>query len=161
MSKIDQGQDMQHRRNEKERIMALEDRETEHAASPAAEEHSNPRDAKDRRGDLITAQLLDMVGRQQRDFTDHLQKESQMIQDLKDGLARVERRVEEFISAFPAGDPAKHRMVHEEQITRANKRAEFWEKIKFAVAVIVLGACATGVAWVAILVWKAALLGPK
>jgi hypothetical protein len=124
----------------------------------AAIQHGAARDAKDRRDDSITAQLLNMVDRLQRDVMEHMRKEQVTVQELKQGLARVEARVEQFIQAFPEGDAVRHRLAHEGQIKEAKKKEQFWEKMKFTLVALVMTA---GITWLAFVAWKAFLLGPK
>lgn len=124
----------------------------------AAEIHTVELDAKDMRTDRITAKLLDMVDRLQRDVLDYMKQEAETVRELKEGLARVEKRVEDFVSAFPAGDAIQHRLAHEAQIEAAREKKEFWGKIKFTLVALVLTAV-TG--WIGVVVWKAFLLGPK
>lgn len=133
------------------------DRFREEAKEVAAEAHGAARDDKDMRSDRITAKLLDMVDHLQRDVVDHMRKERETVQELKEGLARVETKVAEFVSAFPDGDAIQHRLAHEAQIEAAREKKEFWGKIKFTLVALVLAAV-TG--WIGVVVWKAFLLGP-
>ena len=127
-------------------------------ADVAEETHAVERDARDMRSDRITAKLLDMVDHLQRDVVDHMVRERATVNELKEGLARVEKRVEEFVSAFPSGDAVKHRLAHETQMREEKKKEQFWEKMKFTFWALVL----TGVTvWIVIVLWKAFLLGPK
>ncbi len=135
-----------------------EEQEARFRADAAAEVHTVERDAKDMRSDRITAKLLDMVDHLQRDVLDHMRKEGETVRELKDGLARVEKRVEDFVQAFPAGDAIQHRLAHEAQIEAAREKKEFWAKIKFTLTALVLTAI---IGWAAFALWAAFLLGPK
>lgn len=135
----------------------VQDRFREEAKEVAAEAHSAARDDKDMRSDRITAKLLDMVDHLQRDVVDHMRKERETVQELKEGLARVEARVAEFVSAFPGGDAIQHRLAHEAQIEAAREKKEFWGRIKFTLVALIL-TFSTG--WIGAAVWKAFLLGP-
>jgi septation ring formation regulator EzrA len=135
----------------------IPDRFREEAKEVAAEAHGAARDDKDMRSDRITAKLLDMVDYLQRDVLDHMKQEGETVRELKEGLARVEAKVAEFVSAFPAGDAVQHRLAHEAQIEDAREKKEFWAKIKFTLVALVLTAV-TG--WIGFVVWRAFLLGP-
>lgn len=134
------------------------DRLREDAMEVAAETHGAARDAKDTRTDLITAKLLDMVDRLQRDVVEHMKTEGEAVREVKEGLARVEAKVESFVQAFPSGDAIQHRLAHEAQIEATREKKEFWGKIKFTLVALVLTAT-TG--WIGIVIWKAFLIGPK
>jgi hypothetical protein len=134
------------------------DRFREEAKEVAAEAHGAARDDKDMRSDRITAKLLDMVDHLQRDMVTHMIRERAIVEELKDGLARVEAKVAEFVSAFPAGDAVQHRLAHEAQIEDAREKKEFWGKIKFTLVALAL---TVAVSWIGIVVWKAFLIGPK
>lgn len=127
------------------------------AKEAAAEVHGAARDDKDMRTDRITARLLDMCIDLQTMVFDHMTNTGATVREIKDGLARVEKRVEEFVSAFPDGDAAQHRLAHEAQIEAAREKKEFWGKIKFTLIALVL-TVVTG--WIGVVVWKAFLLGP-
>lgn len=133
------------------------DRFREEAKEVAAEAHGAARHDKDMRT-RITAKLLDMVDHLQRDVVEHMKKEGETVRELKEGLARVEKKVDDFVDAFPDGDAVQHRLAHEGQIQTAREKREFWGKIKFTLVALALTA-ATG--WIGVVVWKAFLLGPK
>jgi hypothetical protein len=137
--------------------MSDEEKESKFRATTAAEEHAGQRDAKDQRSDVLTARLLDMVVGLQKDVMDNMRKEGAAVQELKEGLARVEKRVEDFVSAFPEGDAVQHRKVHEGQIEAAKKKELFWEKMKFTFWALVLSSMTL---WLAVAAWRAFLMGP-
>jgi hypothetical protein len=134
------------------------DKYREEAKEVALAAHGAARDDKDHRSDVLTARLLDMVVGLQRDVMDNIHKEGKAVQELKEGLARVERRVEEFVSAFPEGDAIRHRLEHEAREKKAKKKELFWDKIKFTLVAILLSGA---VVWVGVVVWRAFLIGPK
>jgi hypothetical protein len=59
--------------------------------------------------------------------------------------------------AFPAGDPDGHRRHHELVIRQAEERAEFWSKMRIALAQYGLLGFAGWAFWA---LWQAALQGP-
>lgn len=61
-------------------------------------------------------------------------------------------------SAFPEGDAAGHRRVHEADILRVEASAQFWQKMKFEITRYgLLGF----LAWSMYYLWKAFLKGPQ
>ena len=136
------------------------DKFREEAKAVADEAHGAARDDKDMRSDRITAKLLDMVDHLQRDVVDHMVRERATVNELKEGLARVEAKVAEFVSAFPSGDAVQHRLAHEAQIEAAREKKEFWGKIKFTLVALILTAVTGWTGWIGVIVWKAFLLGP-
>ncbi len=134
------------------------ERERERDEEVASNIHRAMRDVRDKAGDDLTAQLVGMVDRLQGRLLDHMLETRETVKDVKDGLTRVETKVTEFIAAFPNGDATLHRVAHENQICIAKERRLFWGRIKFTFVALALTAV-TG--WIAIVVWKAFLLGPK
>ena len=134
------------------------DKFLEEAHEVAVAAHGAARDDKDMRTDRITAKLLDMVDHLQRDVVDSMKKAGDDVKDLKGGLARVEAKVAEFMSAFPNADSQGHLRDHEMRIDEARDKKVFWEKMKFTIAALVV---TTAVGWFGIVIWKAFLLGPK
>ncbi len=120
--------------------------------------HGAARDDKDVRTDRVTAKLLDMCIVLQDKVFNHMTNTGVSVRELKDGLERVEKRVEEFISAFPNKDANGHLRDHETRIEEAVNKKIFWEKMKFTIAALVV---TTAVGWFGIVIWKAFLLGPK
>jgi hypothetical protein len=86
-----------------------------------------------------------------------MKTEGVIIEDLKRGLVRVEKRVEDFLTAFPEGNGARHRIEHEAQRLETKERKELWSKLQFTLLALMLTALT---AWLVIVVWKAFLLGP-
>lgn len=111
----------------------------------------------DRREDGLTAKLLDMYDRLQQNVITHMQEEGETVREIKEGLARVEAKVEEIMTAFPEGG-AKHRLDHESLIDARKSSKQFWEKMKLVIATLVVGGLGT---WITVIVWRAFLLGPK
>lgn len=136
------------------------EREHEHERSEdiASNIHDAMRDVRDKNSDVITAQLLNMVQSLQDRLLNHMMEERAVVQELKDGLGRVETKIVSFISAFPNGDAVLHRRAHEEQMTEVDRKKEFWEKIKFTLVALALTAVTS---WIVVVVWKAFLVGPK
>ena len=128
------------------------------AAEIAQAQHGAARDDRDVRQDDLTSRLLGMYERLQNEMFGHMATESTKVQELKDGLARVETKVEAFVSAFPNGDAILHRLAHEEDINKNLRRENFFEKMKFAFWALVM---ASATVWGGIVVWKAFLMGPK
>lgn len=125
----------------------------------AADAHySAARDDKDERSDRVTARLLDMCIDLQAKVFDHMTITGANVRELKDGLTRLEKKVEEFVSAFPEGDAIKHRLAHEDYMKKRLKRETFREKITFTIAVFII--CGV-LGWLAVVVWGAFLMGPK
>lgn len=60
--------------------------------------------------------------------------------------------------AFPGGDAAGHRRVHEADIARCEARAAFWEKMRFELTRWGLFGF---LAWAGYYLWKAFLKGPQ
>jgi len=129
----------------------------EEAEEVAAAGRGAARDDKDQRSDVLTARLLDMVVGLQRYVMENMRKEGDAVQELKKSLERVEKRVEEFMSAFPNGDANGHLRDHEERIKSAKKHEEFIEKMKFTISALLVTA---GAVWAGIVLWKAFILGP-
>ena len=134
------------------------DKFREEAKEIAAATHGAARDDKDARHDALTAQLLDMYKELQKAMFGKMDAEGEKVQDLKEGLGRLEGKVDTFIAAFPNKDPVGHLLAHEKEIKDAEKRDIFREKMKF----LFWGLAMTAVSgWVLIVVWKAFLAGPK
>ena len=129
----------------------------EQAKGVAADVYGEAVDGRDMRNARITAKLLEMVDHLQRDVVDHMKTEGVIIEDLKHGLVRVEKRVEDFVAAFPEGNGARHRIEHESQRLAAKEVKELWSKLKFTLIALTLTSVT---AWVFVAVWKAFLLGP-
>ena len=129
----------------------------EQAKSVVAEVYDGALDGKDMRSARITAKLLDMVDHLQRDVVEHMKTEAVVIEDLKHGIVRVESQIAAFISAFPEGNGARHRIEHEAQRVEIKERKELWSKLQFTLLALMLTAAT---AWLVVVVWKALLLGP-
>lgn len=120
--------------------------------------HGAARDDKDVRTDRVTAKLLDMCIDLQGKVFAHMTNTGASVREIKDGLERVENRVEEFISAFPNKDAAGHLRDHETRIEEARDKKVFWGKMKFAFWALLMTA---GGGWLVIAAWRAFLMGPK
>src|SRR3990172_4934167 len=70
----------------------------------ASQVHGAARDDRDSRQDGLTARLLGMYERIQDAMLQHMTDERDTVREIKEGLARVEKQVAEFVKAFPDGD---------------------------------------------------------
>ena len=138
-------------------MIEVPDKFREEAMEVAAAHHGAARDEKDQRSDRVTARLLDMCIDLQTKVFDHMTDTGGIVRELKEGLTRVEKKVEEFVTAFPDGDSIRHRMAHEAQIKAATNSDAFWGKLKFTFWALIL-TFSTG--WLGIVIWKAVLVGP-
>jgi NTP pyrophosphatase (non-canonical NTP hydrolase) len=84
-----------------------------------------------------------------RKLTKHMTEETQ---ELAEAIVKLQG------IAFPEGDTDGHRRAHEAWINKANKSAEFYDKMKTALAQYGLLAFA---GWAAYALWNSFLQGPK
>lgn len=126
--------------------------------------HGEARDDSDARKDRTTAALIDMLSVLQQETITNLKSGGAAVQelkgevrDLKDGLARVETSVGQFVKAFPGGDADEHRKYHDTRIQKAQDRHRLWQGMQLAIAIAAVVAVAS---WVIHVIWPAFLLGP-
>jgi sugar-specific transcriptional regulator TrmB len=134
------------------------DKYREEAKEVATAAHGAARDDRDARQDGLTDRLLRMYDKIQDALLLNMTTQEDTVRDIKESIARVEKKVAEFVSAFPDGDVAGHLKDHETRIEEAKDKKVFWEKIKFTLAALALTAAAS---WIGVVAWKAFLIGPK
>ena len=127
-------------------------------AREVAAAHGAARDDKDARHDAFTSRLLTLYEGLQKTMVEYMIGEGEKVQEIKDGLARVEAKVDSFVAGFPAGDAVLHRLAHEAQIKDELKKEQFWGKMKFAFWALVM---ASATLWIGVVAWKAFLMGPE
>lgn len=114
---------------------------------------TNP-DLPERRAD--TAALLVLVQQVHAD----VQTFGKQLQDQRrdEALALAEAVASLLVTAFPDGDGAAHKRIHEAQMIAVEARAEFWKKMLFEVSKYgLLGV----LGWLALKIWVAFLAGPS
>src|ERR1035437_6912223 len=98
------------------------DKYREEAKEVAQAAHGAARDDRDSRQDGLTSKLLNMYEKIQDAMLDHMMEEKSTVQEIREGLIRVEKQVSEFVRAFPEGDPVKHRLGHENELDAKKTR---------------------------------------
>lgn len=96
--------------------------------------------------------LVEAIHENQRSFdkrlSEHMAAETQQLASAITSLMK---------EAFPDGDPDGHRRRHELELEELKEKAEFWKKMRLALAQWgLLGF----VGWLAVTGWNAFLLGP-
>ena len=106
------------------------DKYREEAKEVAAAAHGAARDDKDARHDELFSRLLTLYEKLNEVIRQHMADEGQKVLELKEGLARVELKVDGFVAAFPAGDAVLHRLAHEAQI-KDEVEENLWQADEF------------------------------
>lgn len=85
--------------------------------------------------------------------------DDKLSQHLEEEEAALAKTMENLLkNAFPDSDPDGHRRAHEAWIKKEEDRAEFWSKMRIALAQYGLFGFA---GWAVYYLWKAFLMGPK
>jgi len=135
------------------------DKYREEAKEVAAATHGAARDDRDARQDRLSDRLLGMYEKAQDAMFTRMAMEGDTVREIKEGLARVEKQVDEFVKAFPEGDPVKHRLGHEADLDFAKTKKYILTGV---VVTVVAMLTVAAIVWViSVAVWPAFLHGPK
>ena len=109
-------------------------------------------------GREIDAQLLRMLDALQNTVSNHLVGEERTTVEMRESIAVLTSKVDQFMLAFPGKDFRSHCEYHQLLIDAARAKRDSWQKVRYdLMRYSVIGF----LIWAGYALWKAFLLGPK